>query len=64
MDKTIEDLKQVNQVKCSIIKTQNERFCDQIKEIEALRERNRKLEDIAWHYFLLAKMFRGLLGGG
>ena len=47
--------------KCDMTK-----IAEQIKEEEIvrLRERNKRLADIAWHFFLVAKMLEGLLGWG
>jgi len=50
------------QINESIRQTQNEMICKMAGTIKKLRERNTKLANIAWTYFLLSKMWRGLCG--
>lgn len=50
-----------NQINKNIIRTQNQRLIEQTKLINALKDRNSKLCDLVWMYYLETKMWRGLV---
>jgi len=65
----LQTLKAANQVNRNTIRAQNEMLSEQAKTIWELRakvweleNRNKNLGDACWHYYLLSKMFAGLLG--